>query len=296
MNIFTLNNKNTMPALGLGTSKLGDTEDALVVALRDGISAGYRLIDTANGYHNEKTIGRFLKNCPIPRSELFVTSKLDDDAHSYDSAICAVYDTLDRLGTNYLDLFLIHNPNSVKMRQLSPYALTNEQYWIEENHKTWEALEHCVQLGLIRNIGVSNFNIHHLSALMEGTKIVPAVNQIKYCLGCYGTQEQVIQFCQQNGILVQAYSPFGKGFALHHSFLHEMSSKYHCSCSDIILNYLRIKGIAAILRSANKGHLVSNLNFAHIDIESTDMDVLQSCNIQDRWGMIRNPDTGDMYN
>ena len=286
-----------LPFVGLGTCNLGTTEEELIRILNTALDVGYRLFDTANGYNNESGIGKFLHHLPIPRSEVFITSKLNDNLHSYTAASSAVDETLNRLHTEYLDLFLIHNPNSQMMRE----SMKNEyekdhNYWIKSNIETWQALEECVIKGKIKNIGVSNFEIRHIEALLPHIKIKPLINQIKYCVGCYGTQERLIEYCKQKGILIQGYSPFGKGNAVNIPQIQDIAARLDCGAKDVILSYLRKKGIPTIIKASCHTHLISNLHPHYVVLTDDDIRIIESCVIKENWAKIKNPDTGEKYN
>lgn len=297
MKTLKLPNGNTMPFIGLGTSNLGENEEDLLRILNLSLDVGYRLFDTANGYNNEAVIGRFIRNLPIKRSEVFISSKLNDDAHSYSASLEAVEKTLYRLNTEYIDLFLVHNPNSQMMRMsCSALYAADPNYWIAANQETWLALEECYKKGLIKNIGVSNFEERHLSALIRNANVLPTVNQIRYCLGCYKTQKKLIEYCASKSVLVQAYSPFGKGNALRDPNIISLSKEKSCSPELLILSYLNERNIPAVIRASSKPHLSNNLSQMYVCLDEKDMALIEAIIVDENWAKIKNPETGEKYN
>ena len=178
------NNGVTIPVLGFGTWKAENGEIAYQAVL-EALKAGYRHIDTAAIYKNEESVGRAIQDSGVPREEIFVTSKLWNINHSYEQARQAFEESLEKLGLEYLDLYLIHWPNPKPLRE-------NDQ-WKIRNAEVWRAMEDLYQEGKIRAIGVSNFLPHHLEALLETATIVPAVNQVRLAPGVY--QEEVVDYC-----------------------------------------------------------------------------------------------------
>ncbi len=297
MDTIRLNTGESLPFIGLGTSNLGKDDTDLFRILNLALDVGYRLFDTANGYKNEHVIGKFIKHLPVNRADVFITSKLDDDAHTYELAKESVEKTLERLQTDYIDLFLVHNPNSQYMRETFGHAaINNPEYWVNANAETWRALEEYKKRGFIRNVGVSNFNLHHLHALIASTDSVPAVNQIKYCIGCYRAQSELLNFCKANSIVVQGYSPFGKGHALDSAPILELAKAKGCSKGDIVLSYLKARHVPTIVRSGNEEHLKSNLYYNEVVLDAEDLSFIESFAIDENWAKIKNPDTGEKYN
>ena len=179
MREYLLNNGVGIPVLGFGTWKAQDGEEAYQATLA-ALKAGYRHIDTAAIYKNEESVGRAIKDSGIPREELFITTKLWNDIHTYEEAQEAFAASMERLGLDYLDLYLIHWPN--------PKPLRENNAWKKRNAEVWRAMEDLYNLGKIRAIGVSNFLPHHLEALLETARMTPAVNQIRLAPGVYQTE------------------------------------------------------------------------------------------------------------
>ena len=198
MQNYTLANGVQIPAVGLGTWQTPDDETGYQAVL-SALKLGYRHIDTAQGYRNEDIVGRAVRDSGISREEVFITSKLDNPNHGYDNTIRSFEETLQKLGTDYVDLFLIHWPNPLQYR--STWQLTNSE--------TWNAFEELYHAGKIRAIGISNFRQHHIDELLKTAEIMPMVNQIRLCPG--DTQDELVKYCRERNILLEAYSPLGTG-------------------------------------------------------------------------------------
>ena len=204
MKSYNLNNGVSIPVLGFGTWKAENGEvayQAVLEALKD----GYRHIDTAAIYKNEESVGRAIRDSGIPRQEIFVTTKLWNTNHSYDEARQAFEESMEKLGLDYLDLYLIHWPN--------PKPLRENDEWKTRNAEVWRAMEDLYQEGKIRAIGVSNFLPHHLDALLETARVIPAVNQVRLAPGVY--QEEVVDYCREKGILLEAWGHLDKESCLN---------------------------------------------------------------------------------
>lgn len=191
-----LNNGVEIPQIGFGTWTLED-HDVCVKAVKDALNIGYTHIDTASIYKNEAFVGEAIKD--YDRSKLFITTNLWNDVRGYDETIKAFNDSLDALGLDYLDMYLIHWPNPVKYRE----------NYIEKNIETWRAMEDLYKARKVRAIGVCSFWVHHLEELMEKTEIKPAVNQMEYHPNFF--QDDIVDFCKKNDIAIEAWSPLGKG-------------------------------------------------------------------------------------
>ena len=191
---YKLANGVEIPCIGFGTWQTPDG-DVCVSSVKAAIAAGYRHIDTAEMYENEDSVGKAIKECGVSREELFVTSKLNNTEHGYEKTMAAFEGTMEKLGLEYLDLFLIHWPNPIAFRD----------HWQEANAGTWKAFEELYKAGRVRAIGISNFRQHHIEALMETATVPPMVNQMKLCPG--ETQEEAADYCRSRNILLEAYSP-----------------------------------------------------------------------------------------
>ena len=195
---YTLNNGVKIPCIGYGTWQTLDG-DVAIKAVEEAIKAGYSHIDTAAIYANEDSVGKAIKESGIGRDKIFITSKLWNSSRGYDKTLAAFDETMKKLQLEYLDLYLIH----------WPAAIGKTENWRNENAETWRAMEKLYEEGRIRAIGVSNFLSHHLEALLETAKVKMAVDQIEFHPGM--RQEKTLEFCRQNDILVEAWSPLGTG-------------------------------------------------------------------------------------
>ena len=236
---LTLNDGHTLPVLGLGTYQIrgGEGMQQILAA----IQSGYRLIDSATNYDNEGIVGEAIRRSGIPRSEFFITSKLPGKYHGYEDALMAVQESLARMGLDYFDLFIIHWP------------LPKRDKYVE----AWQALVTAQKLGLIRSIGVSNFEPEHLDRIIAETGVTPAVNQIE--IHPYWVQEQNLLENEKRGILVEAWSPLGRGSAsMREQVVIDIANKYGKTPSQIITRWHIDRGIVPILRSTNPVHQREN--------------------------------------
>ena len=256
-NSIFLNTDREMPLLGLGMYKAthpGEAEAAICAAA----DAGYRLIDTASAYKNEENVGRGIAACGIPRKDLFVTTKIWNNAQRLGDVRGAFERSLERLRLDYVDLYLIHWP--VPGCYLS----------------TWKELEEIWESGRALSIGVSNFEIRHLEELKKVSGIVPAVNQIE-CHPLFYNKE-LIDYCQANGIQVQAYAPLARGAYLDHDVMCVLGTKYAHTPAQVGLRWAVQKGISVIPKSVNPNRIVSNSRIFDFTIEDEDMAILDTLN------------------
>lgn len=260
MNQLTLNNGYTIPEIGFGTWKITDKE-AAVQSVKEALAAGYRHIDTAAAYENETEVGQAIMESGIKREDLFITSKLWNSERGYESTLEAFEKTLERLGLDYLDLYLIHWPASV-------HQFEN---WETINVETWRAMIKLYREGRIRAIGVSNFLPHHLSALME-MEVAPMVNQIEFHPGM--TQPETVNYCRENRILVEAWSPLGNGQLLQSEQIKSMAEKYKKSPAQICLRFVLQQGVLPLAKSVQASRIRENLNLYDFRIDEEDMKTL----------------------
>lgn len=256
-NAVFLNNDRKMPLLGLGVYKAtgeNEAENAIISAVK----CGYRMIDTASAYKNEENVGRGIARCGVPRKELFITTKIWNNAQRLGDVEGAFQRSLDRLGLDYIDLYLIHWP--VPGCYLS----------------TWKEMEKILSSGRALSIGVSNFEIRHLEELRRVSGIVPAVNQIECHPLCY--PKELIDYCQANGIQVQAYAPLARGAYLDHDVLCVMGTKYAHTPAQVGLRWAVQKGISVIPKSVHPDRIESNANIFDFSIDQEDMDLLDTLN------------------
>lgn len=222
MNSYTLSNNVSIPELGFGTWQTPNG-DVAVSAVKKALEVGYRHIDTAQGYKNEDSVGQAIKESGIPREEIFLTTKLWNENHSYDLVLSSFEESLKKLQTDYIDLFLIHWPNPVKFRD----------NWQSANAETWRAMEELYQAGKIKAIGVSNFLPHHFEELKKTATIFPMVNQIFLAPG--ELQKEVVSYCQEHNVLLEAYSPLGTGKIFDVPEMQELSDKYGKTIAQIAI-------------------------------------------------------------
>ena len=256
-NTVFLNTNREMPLLGLGVYKAtgeNEAENAIISA----VESGYRLIDTASVYKNEENVGRGIASCGIPRNELFITTKVWNTAQRLGDIQGAFERSLDRLKLDYVDLYLIHWP--VPGCYLS----------------TWKVLEEIQKSGRALSIGVSNFEIRHLEELEANSVIIPAVNQIECHPLCY--PKELIDYCQDKGIQVQAYAPLARGAYLDNDVMCVLGTKYAHTPAQIGLRWATQKGISVIPKSVHPDRIRSNGNIFDFTIEQEDMDLIDTLN------------------
>lgn len=263
-----------IPCVGFGTWQIEGSAAELAAA--EAIRAGYRHIDTASAYGNEEFIGSGIKRSGIARDELFLTTKLWNNIRTYDEAIAACEQSLSLLGTDYLDLLLIHWPNPLKFRAC----------WKERNAELWRAMEKLCRDGKVRAIGVSNFCARHLDALMETAEISPCVDQIRLCPG--DVDEETISACTSKGILIEGYSVLGTGKALSSEPLSEIAGKYGVSIPQLCIRWCLQNGFVPLARSVSPEHIKQNLDVFGFDIEPSDMVALSE--MVGECGVHENPD------
>lgn len=255
---FTLANGIKIPVIGFGTWQTPDGDVAYQSVL-DALKAGYRHIDTAAAYGNEASVGRAIKDSGIPREELFVTSKLWNDSHSYEAAKIALDKSLDLLGLDYLDLYLIHWPN----------PLINRRDWDKANAEAWRYMEDAYTEGKIRAIGVSNFQIEHLEALLKTATIRPMVNQL--FINPSDLEQDVVEYNKAHDILTEAYSPLGTGSLLAVPQINEIAAKYDKSAAQVLVRWSLQHGFLPLPKSTHAERI--NQNAAVFDFELTDEEI-----------------------
>jgi len=259
---YKLHNGAEIPCVGLGTWQ--STDEVARVAVLSALSHGYKLIDTAAAYGNEKGVGAGLKDSGFKREDYFITSKLRNADHGYKSTLDAFEKTIGRLGLDYLDLYLIHWPNPVQFRGI----------WKSVMQETWRAFEELYSAGKIRAIGVSNFMPHHIDALMETAKIKPMVNQLKLCPGI--SQPEIVSYCRKNGIVVEAYSPFGTGRIFDNAVMQNIAAKYNKSIAQICLRWCLQNGFVSLPKSANPVRIKDNTEIFDFELSAEDMELIAS--------------------
>ena len=255
---YKLNKGEKIPIIGFGTWQTPDgqvAEESVLAAL----NSGYRHIDTAAAYGNEESVGAAIKKSGINRHELFVTTKLWNSDHGYQNTKKAIDTSLEKLGLDYLDLYLIHWPNPATMRD----------NWAELNAESWQAMEEAVQAGKIRAIGVSNFRKHHLDELLKTAEIKPAVNQ-NY-LNPSDMQEDLVKYNDSLGIVNEAYSPLGTGGLLSNEVVNEIAEKYGKSPAQILIRWSLDHNFLPLPKSVHPDYIKANADVFDFDIEPEDM-------------------------
>ncbi|WJH33620.1 aldo/keto reductase [Paenibacillus sp. CC-CFT747] len=258
----TLNNGVAMPRLGLGVWQVKDG-DEVIQAVRHAIEAGYRAVDTAAGYQNEEGVGTAIKECGVPRDQLFLTTKLANSDHGYESTLRAFDESRRKLGVEYLDLYLIHWPGKDKYKD------------------SWRAFDKLYREGYIRAIGVSNFKIHHLESLREVSDTVPAVNQVEF--HPLLRQQELLDYCQDKGIQLEAWSPLMQG-KLDLPLLNELAAKHGKTPAQIVLRWDLQHGVVVIPKSVHKERIVENSGIFDFALSDEDMTALDGLNQNHRFG------------
>lgn len=270
---YTLNNGKSIPKLGLGTWLVDDRKAA--EAVREAIRIGYRNIDTAQAYGNERGVGEGVRTCGVAREDLFIGSKVAAECKSYESAAKSIDETLSKMGLDYLDMMIIHSPQ--------PWIEVNQsenRYYIE-NKEVWKALEDAVEAGKVRSIGVSNFNEKDLANILEDCKIKPAVNQVLTHIS--NTPFEIIEFCNKNKILVEAYSPVAHGEMLKNETVANMARKYNVTVPQLCIKYTIQLGCVSLPKTANPEHMKSNAELDFM-ISDEDMESLKSIKKIENYG------------
>ena len=261
MGTVTLNNGLKMPLVGYGVFRVPEGED-LAEAVKTAIAKGYRSIDTAQVYRNEESVGRGIRAAIeeglVTREELFITSKVWNDGLSYEETLAAYDSSLEKIGLDYLDLYLVHWPG------------------IDTNYlDVYKALEKIYQDGRVRSIGVSNFHVHHLEKLLKETTVIPVINQIEF--HPHLTQEEVRAYCTDKDIQVEAWSPLMNGALLEEALIQDLASKYGKTPAQIVLRYDVQHNVVTIPKTMTATRMVENLDvfdFTLTDGEMAQLDAL----------------------
>jgi len=273
---YKLSNGVEIPCIGFGTWQAADG-DICVSSTLSAIEAGYRHIDTAQGYENEESVGIAVKKSKVDRKELFITSKLTNSEHGYEKALAAFEDTMKKLDMDYLDLFLIHWPN--------PIAFRNN--WREANAGTWKAFEELYNAGRIRAIGISNFHPHHIEELMKTAAIAPMVNQIRLCPG--DTQDEVVDYCRSMNIQMEAYSPLGVGKIFEVPEMKALAEKYGKSIAQICIRWSLQRGYLPLPKSVTPARIKENAEVFDFELDPADVQLI--ADLKGCVGYSANPDT-----
>ncbi|WP_108396163.1 aldo/keto reductase [Devosia submarina] len=247
---IALNDGRTIPQLGFGVWQVPDNE--ATQAVHHAIEAGYRLIDTAEGYNNEEGVGRAIRECGVAREDLFITSKLRNGAHAFDQAMAAFDETQRKLSLDYLDMFLIHWP------------VPEQDKYVD----AWKALVKLQEQGRVRSIGVSNFLPEHLDRVIEATGVVPAVNQIE--LHPKYQQRDVRDAHRQRNIQIECYSPLGSGAVLKDETIASIADKHGKSVAQVILRYLLDQDVIVIPKSTHAERIQNNIDVFGFSLDDED--------------------------
>ena len=273
---YTLANGVKIPCIGFGTWQTPNGEVA-VSSVLSALEAGYRHIDTAQGYGNEESVGIAVKQSGIDRKELFLTSKLTNSEHGYEKTLAAFETTLEKLGTDYLDLFLIHWPNPIAFRD----------HWQEANAGTWKAFEELYRSKRIRAIGISNFRPRHMEELSRTAEIAPMVNQIRLCPG--DTQDEVVEYCRTHNILLEAYSPLGVGKIFEVPEMKALAEKYQKSIAQICIRWSLQRGYLPLPKSVTPSRIRENTQVFDFELDSSDVQLI--ADLKGCVGYSSDPDT-----
>lgn len=258
MQYFSLNDGNRIPALGFGTYKLNGSDG--VAAIRAALANGYRLLDSAVNYENEGAVGRAIKQSSVPRDQIFVTSKLPGRHHAYKEAINQIQESLYSADLDYFDLYLIHWPNP------------KQDKYVE----AWQALIDAQKFGLIRSIGVSNFEPEHIDRLIKETGVTPAVNQVE--LHPYCSNKKIREYDHEHHIVTEAWSPLQRGGdAFKEEIVQNLAKKYDKSPAQIILRWETQMQVVPIPKASSYEHQLGNLNI--FDFELTESEIQELINL-----------------
>lgn len=259
-----MNDGVDIPVFGLGTYGMGSGKKARK-AIRHALECGYRLLDTAAMYRNEREVGQAVQESGIPREDIFVTTKLWNSDHGYERALAAFDESLAKLGLEYVDLYLIH--------------------WPVERHRgdSWRALEAIRESGKARSIGVSNYTIRHLEELFRESSTVPAVNQVEFSPFVY--QRDLLEYCGEKGIVLEAYSPLTKGRRLRDRRLAEVGERYGKTVAQVLIRWALQRGTVVIPKSSNLGRIEENAGVFDFSLSAGDMAALDAldANLRTSW-------------
>ena len=272
MKELVFNNGVRAPALAYGTWLIKNENAANCVKMA--LEAGYRHIDTAQAYGNEEGVGRGIKESGLKREEIFITSKVLAEHKSYKKAKKSIDESLQRLGVDYIDLMLIHCPQ--------PWILFRSKFrYFKQNIQVWKALEDAYKEGKVRAIGVSNFLVDDLENILNNCEIKPMANQILLHIG--ETPVDVIKFCEENDIVVEAYSPIAHGKAINDKAIKAMADKYSVSVPQLCIKYTLQLGTISIPKASSKEHIEDNMKL-DFEISEEDMVNLMKLNRMDYGG------------
>ena len=268
-----LGNGIKVPQLALGTWLVDD--DKAAEAVRSAVELGYRHIDTAQAYANERGVGEGMRTCGVPREELFVTTKVAAEHKDYESAMASIEESLAALGLDYIDMMIIHSPQ--------PWNEVNQSddRHFEGNLEAWRALTDAYEAGKIRAIGVSNFLKVDIDSLLENAEVRPMVNQVLCHIS--NTPIELIEYCQEQGIVMEAYSPVAHGEALKNPVIAQIAHKYGVSVPQLCIRYDLQLGMIALPKALNPQHMKDNGD-VDFEISAEDMEALKSVERIENYG------------
>ncbi|WDF82540.1 aldo/keto reductase [Lacticaseibacillus pabuli] len=273
---YKLSNGVEIPIVGFGTWQTPSGEVARQ-SVEDALKAGYRHIDTAAAYGNEQSVGDGLKASGLNRHDFFLTTKLWNDSHSYDKAMAAIDDSLTKLGTDYVDLYLIHWGNPVATRD----------HWQDANAETWRAMEDILKSGKARAIGVSNYRVKHLEELKKTANTMPMVNQM--FLNPSDMQPEVTEWDAKHGLLNEAYSPLGTGKIFQVPELKKMAERYGKSVAQLVLRWSLQNDFLPLPKSVHASRIEENGQLFDFEISHHDMEIIDG--LRGVAGLANDPDT-----
>lgn len=261
---YKLSNGVEIPKVGFGTWFISD--DDSVQAVQEAIKVGYRHIDTAQAYQNEAGVGRGIRESGVDRKDLFVTTKLAAEVKSYEEGLKSIDGSLERMGLDYIDLMIIHSPKPWR-------DYKGEDRHFEGNLEAWKALEEAYEAGKIKAIGVSNFEKEDLANILENGRIKPMVNQVLAHISNVPTA--MIEYCEENDILVEAHSPIGHGELFKNEAVKEMAAKYNVSIPQLCIRFDLQLGLLPLPKTANPDHMKNNADL-DFEISAEDMETLKN--------------------
>ncbi len=261
---YTLSNGVEIPKLGLGTWFINNTD--VVQAVQDAAEIGYRHIDTAQAYQNERGVGEGIRANGVKREDFFITTKLAAEVKSYKEAVSSIDQSLKTMGLDYIDMMIIHSPQPWN-------KFGEEDRYFEGNREAWRALEEAYEAGKLCAIGLSNFEKADLDNILESCTVKPMVNQILAHIS--NTPKELIQYTQDKGILVEAYSPVAHGELLKNQEVADIAEKYGVSIPQLSIRYLLQLGLLPLPKTENPTHMKSNADLDFV-ISEADMDLLKN--------------------
>lgn len=277
---YVLSNGVELPCLGFGTYMVPN-DDTGAAAIRGALDLGFRHIDTATSYKNEDLVGRVIRESGIPRSEIFITSKLNNPDQGYDETMTAFQRSIDWLGTDYLDLYLIHWPK----------VAATVDHWEHQVRETWRAFEDLYRAGRIRAIGVSNFLVHHMETLLETATVAPMVDQLE--LNPTYQQREIVAWCQEHGVQLEAWGPLGRGHIFKHEGVAALAARLGKDVGQVCVRYALQKGFVTMPKSTKPARIKSNSEVFDFELSAEDMALLDS--LQDDNSYYVHPDRLDEW-